>query len=73
MATAMISRRISEEELERIFKEIDINQDGEITEEEVAEIVGGGFRGVGRVMRGKRKINMEEFKAIMMEMFHQGC
>lgn len=41
MATSMISKHISEEQLEKIFKEIDINHDGHITAEELSSLTGG--------------------------------
>lgn len=57
MATSLISKHISEEELERIFREIDFNQDGEITHEELSSLM-GGFEGAGNLMKDKRKITL---------------
>lgn len=58
MATSLISKHISEEELEKIFREIDYNKDGSITAEELSSLM-GGFEGAAVLMGDKKKISLK--------------
>ncbi len=68
MATSLISKHISEEELEKIFKEIDYNRDGHITAEELGCLM-GGLDGAAGLMKDMKTISLKEFKKLMFEVF----
>ena len=67
MGTMAVSQIVSDQNLKKMFKELDTNNNGEITEDEMNGAF-DGFEKFKSVGYHKKSINFQDFKGIMLKM-----